>query len=75
MLSVKAIFDGKEIKLLEKIGSKKPGKVIVTFPDEDDPEIKNHEILYVAEKGGSFDFLNDPAEDIYTDKDLKVKYK
>ncbi|MBK9330965.1 MAG: hypothetical protein IPM96_00845 [Ignavibacteria bacterium] len=75
MLSVKAIFDGKEIKLLEKIASKKPGKVIVTFPDEDDPVIKNYEILYVAEKGGSFDFLNDPAEDIYSDKDLKVKYK
>lgn len=28
----------------------------------------------VAEKGGSFDFLNDTAEDIYSDKDLKVKY-
>jgi hypothetical protein len=61
--------------LLENIEHKKPGKVIVTFLDEDDPEINNNEIMYVAEKGGSFDFLNDPAADIYSDKDLKVKYK
>ena len=35
----------------------------------------NNEIMLVAEKGGSFDFLIDPSEDIYTDNDLKVKYK
>ena len=75
MLSVKAIYDGKNIKLLEKVEERKPGKVIVTFLDEEDSEINNDEILYVAEKGGAFDFLSDPAEDIYTDKDLKVKYK
>ena len=75
MLSVKAIYDGKNVKLLENVEVKKPGKVIVTFLDEEDSDISNQEILLVAEKGGAFDFLNDPAEDIYTDKDLKVKYK
>lgn len=75
MLSVKAMYDGKVVKLLEKVEKAKPGKVIVTFLDEEDTDIKNDEILYVAEKGGAFDFLNDPAEDIYSDKDLKVKYK
>jgi hypothetical protein len=75
MLSVKALYDGKNIKLLEKVRVKKPGKVIVTFLDEEDSDNINDEILYVAEKGGAFDFLKDPEEDIYTDKDLKVKYK
>lgn len=75
MLSVKAIYDGKNIKLLEKVEVRKPGKVIVTFLDEEDSDINNNEILYVAEKSGAFDFLNDPEEDIYSDKDLKVKYK
>jgi hypothetical protein len=75
MLSVKAFYDGKNIKLLENLEEKKPGKVIVTFLDDEDPNINNNEILFVAEKGGSFDFLNDPSEDIYSDKDLKVKYK
>lgn len=75
MISVKAIFDGKNIKLLEKVEIKKPGNVIVTFLDEDDSDIKNDEIIFVAEKGGSFDFLNDPSEDIYSDKNLKIKYK
>ncbi len=75
MLSIKAMYDGKEIKLLEKVEMTKPGKVIVTFLDYEDPDINNDGILYVAEKGGAFDFLNDPAEDIYSDKDLKVRYK
>jgi hypothetical protein len=30
------------------------------------------EIYKIAEKGGSFDFLNAPEEDIYFDNDLKV---
>ena len=75
MLSVKAIYDGKNVKLSEKVEVKKPVRVIVTFLDDEDTDIKNEEILIVADKGGSFDFLNDPAEDIYTDNDLKIKYK
>lgn len=75
MLSVKAIFDGKNIKLLKNVEVKKPRNVIITFLDEDDSEISNSELLMVAEKGGAFDFLDDPDEDIYSDKDLKVRYK
>jgi len=33
------------------------------------------EIIKLAETGGAFDFLADPEEDIYTDDDLKVRYK
>jgi len=37
-------------------------------------EISDSEIRSLAEKGGSFDFLNDPEEDIYSDDDLVVRY-
>ncbi|MCG3155000.1 MAG: hypothetical protein DKINENOH_01598 [bacterium] len=33
------------------------------------------EIAKLAEKGGAFDFLADPDEDIYSDEDLKVRYR
>ncbi len=74
MLSVKAIYDGKNIKLLEDVKVSKPRKVILTFLDDEELDFTSDEILFVAEKGGSFDFLNDPKEDIYTDANLKVKY-
>ena len=76
MLTVKAIYDGKNLKLLDKVSIKKPTNVLVTFlDDESDSEIANEDLLLLAEKGGAFDFLNDPEEDIYTDDDLKVRYK
>jgi hypothetical protein len=34
-----------------------------------------NDIMKFEESTGSFDFLNDKREDIYTVKDLKVKYK
>ena len=37
----------------------------------DTPETEFYQtISKLADKGGSFDFLNDPEEDIYSDKDL-----
>ncbi|MCG3155003.1 MAG: hypothetical protein DKINENOH_01601 [bacterium] len=33
------------------------------------------EIARLAEAGGAFDFLADPEEDIYSDEDLKVRYR
>jgi hypothetical protein len=56
MLSVKAFYDGKNIKLSENLKEKKPGNVIVTFLDDEEQDINNNEIMLVAEKGGSFDF-------------------
>lgn len=32
-------------------------------------EMSDEEVLLVAEQSGSFDFLNDPSEDIYTLQD------
>jgi len=33
------------------------------------------EIAKLAESGGAFDFLAEPEEDIYSDDDLKVRYR
>jgi len=74
MLSVKGIYDGGQIRLLDEVKIKAPQKVIVTFLEETDDEIQK-EIYSTAEKSGSFEFLKEPAEDIYTDKDLIIKYK
>jgi hypothetical protein len=72
MLSIKAIYDGKQIKFLEKIYISSPKNVIVTFLDD---ENELSDIYKLAEEGGSFDFLKEPQEDIYTDKNLKTRYK
>ena len=74
MLSVKAIYDGKELKFSERIKINTPHEVIVTFLDEPDEEITSLSVQQMAMEGKSFDFLNAPDEDIYSDNDLKVKY-
>ena len=38
-------------------------------------EIETKEIMLLCQVGGAFDFLNDEAEDIYDDSDLKIIYK
>ncbi len=74
MLSVKAIYDGKKLKLLDKVKVTRPHKVIITFL-EDDSDINPQVIYSAAEEGGAFDFLKEPEEDIYTDDDLKKRYR
>ena len=74
MLSVKAIYDGKKLKLLDKVKVTKPHKVIITFL-EDDSDINPQVIYNAAEERGAFDFLKEPEEDIYTDDDLKKRYR
>lgn len=51
--------------------SKKQAKVIVLIKDD---EVTDKEWLALAMKGEAFDFLNDPAENIYTMED-GVPYK
>ena len=73
MLSVKAIYDGKELKFKEKIKINTPHEVIVTFLDEPE-DITAATMQEIAMEGGALNFLQEPEEDTYTDKDLKVKY-
>ena len=74
MLSIQGIYDGKRLKLFQHIEISSPKKVIITFLDNIEDEITSNELHYLVEKGGAFEFLNREEEDIYSDKDLKVKY-
>ena len=74
MLSVTGIYDGKKIRLFERIKIRSPRKVIVTFLDLDDDEMTSEELHFISDKGGAFNFLHAEREDIYTVNELKVKY-
>ncbi len=74
MRSVRAIYDGKTVQLLERVEASGPVKVIVTFLDDEDDGPTGLEIAHLASASGAFDFLNDPAEDVYTLDDLKVRF-
>lgn len=74
MISVQGIFDGKKLKLLERVRIHSPKKVIITFIDSIEDDITSEALHLLADKSGSFDFLKSKSEDIYSDKDLKVKY-
>ncbi len=74
MLSIQGTYDGKQLKLSEKIKIRSTKKVIVTFLDAVEEELSSAELHLMAQKGGAFNFLK-KEEDIYSDKDLKVVYK
>ena len=74
MLSVKATYDGKQLKFRENIKIDSPHEVIVTFLDEPQEDITSSVIQSIVMEGGALNFLQDPEEDIYSDSDLKVKY-
>ena len=82
MLSVKAIYDGNTLQLLEPIEIKTAQEVIVTFlhdvPGAIVPlpitEIDRSAIRQLIQHSTAFDFLKVDEEDVYTDADLKVKY-
>ena len=65
MLSVNGIFDGKVVRITDKITEKRKYKVVVTFIEEIQPDDK---VLrdFSAQTTG-LDFLEDPREDIYQD--------
>lgn len=75
MLSIKGTYDGKHLKLAEKIKIRSPKRVIITFLEDVEEELSSRELHMLTQKGGAFDFLNNKEEDVYTDKDLKVVYK
>ncbi|MFH1003966.1 MAG: hypothetical protein V1781_00465 [Bacteroidota bacterium] len=75
MISVQGIYDGKKLRLLENIKVRTPKKVIITFLEKIEDELTSEELHYLADKGGGFDFLKTKEDDIYSDHDLKVKYK
>ena len=74
MLSVKAVYDGKKLKLSEKVDIHTPHEVIITFLDDPKDDVTSLLVQQMAMEGKAFDFLNEQEEDIYSDDDLKVKY-
>ncbi|MBA2562851.1 MAG: hypothetical protein H0V14_08050 [Chitinophagaceae bacterium] len=58
--------DGSIVLKLGRHFSKKEARVVVLIKDD---EISEKEWLSMAMKGGAFDFLNDPSENIYTMED------
>lgn len=75
MLSINGIIDGQNLFLNKSFVFSSPKKVILTFLEEDlYPEFKQNEIMTLAVIGKAFDFLDNENEDIYSDKDLKVRY-
>jgi len=67
----KVLVDLNSIKKLISI-AEKVDKINLIEKEED---ISTVELMKLTEKGGSFDFLNDEREDIYSIDDLKVKYR
>jgi hypothetical protein len=76
--SVRGVFDGKHIRLLEPLSLPENAQVIIIVLDEPpveaEEELSASELLGLSAASGALDFLNDSAEDIYTDADLKVRY-
>jgi hypothetical protein len=64
MLSVKGIYDGEKVKLLEEPEHHLPCKVIITFI-EDDKDTDNFR-QYTADEH-AFDFWKAEEEDVYQD--------
>ncbi len=64
MVSIKGIYDGKQIQLLGKPPSNSRYKVLVTFLETvgDDAEVRDF-----ASQTDAFDFWNDEREDLYQD--------
>jgi hypothetical protein len=68
MLSVKGIYDGERIHVLEKPPGRKKYKVVITFLEEIDDD---EELRTFTSQSEAFSFWNDKREDIY--QDLFVK--
>ena len=61
---------GRVILLLDDDGAERQRFTSAAYDD-----VPAAEIAKLAEAGGAFDFLADPEEDIYSDEDLKVRYR
>jgi hypothetical protein len=65
MFAVRGIYDGKKVKITDRISDKKRYKVVVTFIEE--LPLEEKEIRDFASQTESFDFWENKAEDIYQD--------
>jgi len=77
MLSLKAKFDGKHLRFSQKVELQQEEEVIIIFLNRDhlqEPDFTGEQIQQLLSDSGSLAFLTNDAENVYSDKDLKVKY-
>jgi hypothetical protein len=77
MISIRAKYDGKRLQFSEKVDVSKEEEVIVVFLNRNhtlESEVSGTEIQSLLVNSGSLSFLESEQEDVYSDKDLKVKY-
>jgi predicted DNA-binding antitoxin AbrB/MazE fold protein len=77
MRTIRAIYDGKTLKLLENVEVATPQEVLIVFIHDEklaNEEVRAAEIQELIENSAAFDFLRQEEEDVYTDADLKVRY-
>ncbi|HAH23946.1 MAG TPA: hypothetical protein DCL77_09355 [Prolixibacteraceae bacterium] len=65
MLAVKGIYDGKSVKLLDKLTDRRKYKVGVTFLEEIEPA--DEDLRDFTSQTSGLAFWNDKREDIYQD--------
>jgi predicted DNA-binding antitoxin AbrB/MazE fold protein len=67
MRTIRAIYQGGRIKPLEPIDLPENTRLAISVLESDDVPVDS--IAELARGDGAFDFLKDPREDIYSDKD------
>lgn len=65
MFAVNGIYDGKVVKITDKISEKKRYKVVVTFIEE--LLTTDNELREFSAQTDGLGYLEDPREDIYQD--------
>jgi hypothetical protein len=73
MFAVRGIYDGKKVKITDRISEKKRYRVVVTFIEE--LPLEENEIRDFASQTESFDFWDNKVEDIYQDYLTKKRNK
>lgn len=67
----KAIVDRKELEKLVEVARQVEEVQLIETGDD----LPLAGLMRLVEEGGSFQFLEDPREDIYTTDDLRVRYR
>ncbi len=64
--TIRAVYDHGVLRPLEDVKLPEQGEVTIVILDDDLPA---DAMAQLAASGGAFDFLADPAEDVYTRED------
>jgi len=67
MRTIRAVVRNGNLKPLDPLDLPENARLTVALLDQDD--LSADALAELARRGGSFDFLNDPREDIYSESD------